>query len=147
MRPILQNGDVYTNIIFRPDMTEALVWDHQGYKTVLYGQAKSSSTTSGHENAMMNKANEMGKSGKYLNILLQRSWRTALDRTYNNSLFRKIPDIIGIRIDGRFDAFEVKSNTDRTDVLQNRLKQSIEALPKEMQGEYEVLQPTPPSQP
>jgi hypothetical protein len=128
-------------------MVESLVWDHQGYKTVLYGQTKSSSKTPGHENAMMNKAKEMGESGDYLYILLQRSWRTALDITYNHPLFRKIPDIIGIRKNGKIDAFEVKSNTDRTNILHNKLEQSMEALPKEMQGEYDVLQPTPPPQP
>jgi RHS repeat-associated protein len=143
MRPILQNGDMYTSIIFRPDMVEAAVWDHQGYKTVLYGQAKSSSTTPGHENAMMNKANEMGRSGKYLYVLLQRSWRTALDYTYNNPLFRKIPDIIGIRKDGRIEAYEVKSNTDNVDMLRTRLEQSMKELPDEMQGDYDVLPPQP----
>jgi RHS repeat-associated protein len=143
MRPISQNGDVYASIIFRPDMVEALVWDHQGYKTILYGQAQSSSKTPGHKEAIIDQANKMSESGEYLYILIQRSWRTALDHTYNNPLFRKIPDIIGIRKDGRIDAFEVKSNTDKTEVLQNRLKQSMEALPEEMQGEYDVLLPTP----
>lgn len=81
----------------------------------------------------------MARSGKYEYITQQRSWRTATGRVGTS---RKIPDIIGVRHDGKVDAFEIESRSDNEASLRSRLKEGMNTLPEERRGDYDVLKPS-----
>jgi hypothetical protein len=89
---------------------------------------------------METKALAMAVSGDYEYITIQRSWRTATGRVSES---RRIPDIIGVRRDGRVDAYEVKSSTDKEKELSQRLREGMQSLPAKNRGQYEVLEAKP----
>ena len=80
----------------------------------------------------------MARSGDYEYITIQRSWRTATDRVGQS---RRIPDLIGVRRDGRVDAFEVRSKSDRRDEPRKRLREGMRSLPSKYRGQTQVLEP------
>ncbi len=85
-------------------------------------------------------AHEMADSGSYEYITIQRSWRTATGRLSEN---RRIPDIIGVRRDGKVDAFEVRSKSDNSDALETRLKEGLNSLPPKHRGRTGVIESRP----
>jgi hypothetical protein len=128
------------SIVRRPGMTARTVKDAQRRSVAIWGQARSSSTTPGHDTTIMAKARAMALSGQYEYITVQRSWTTATGRVSES---RRIPDIIRVRRDGRVDAYEVKSSTDNQDDLEQRLEEGMQSLPARHRGQVEILLPTP----
>lgn len=126
------------SVVPRPGMSARTVEDMNGNPVKIWGQSRSPSKTPGHDATMERHARKMARSGEYEYITIQRSWRTATGRV---SKSRKIPDIIGVRRDGKVDAVEVRSKTDSERVLQRRLDDSMETLPPERQGETLVINP------
>lgn len=124
------------NVVYRRNMDVTLVKDKYGKLVQIYGQASSSSTTDGHEAIMWVKARELAESGEYQFITLQRSWRTATKRTNESRL---IPDIIGRRRDGTYDAWEVMSDSDTRPALRQRLNKGLQGLDIRERGEGFIL--------
>jgi hypothetical protein len=122
----------------RPAVPKQELRDPNGDPVTIYGQTGSSSTTNGHPEAMVQKAQEMVSSGKYRYIFFQRAWRTATGRLSESGL---IPDILGVTRDGKVDAFEVLSNTDTRSALLERLQGGMDSLPEEIKGIYDVIPP------
>jgi hypothetical protein len=126
-------------VIPRPGMRERVLTDRNGREARIYGQAeRGSSTTPGHAEAMNDLAEQLAQSGDYDYITIQRSWGTATER---ESTSRKIPDVIGVRRDGRVDVWEVESKTDDPETLQQRLDDAMETLPEQNRGSTQVIKP------
>jgi hypothetical protein len=126
------------SVVKRKAMPERTFKDARGNPATLRGRSDSTSKTPGHDSTIAAEALEMVQSGKYEYVTMQRSWRTATGRVSDSGL---IPDIMGVRRDGRVDALEVKSNSDKTDALRRRLRQGMNTSPPERRGRYDVLQP------
>ena len=54
---------------------------------------------------------------------------------------RNLPDVIGIRTNGKIDAWEVESSTDNALELYDRLQQQMNTLPEQQRGTIKVLRP------
>lgn len=126
------------SVIERKAMPKRTVKDNRGNDVVIWGQTSSASTTPGHDKTMEAKARDMARSGEYEYITLQRAWRTATGRVGKS---RKIPDIIGVRRDGRVDAFEVESKTDKRNDLRQRLRNGMNSLPAKHRGQFDTIEP------
>ena len=125
-------------VISRPRMRWRQMDNGRGGKVDVYGQSESSSTTPGHAYTIEALAAVLAKSGRYVNIVLQRSWRTASDRANPD---RSIPDLIAETPEGKFDAIEVRSNSDNAQALDTRMQQSMELLPQAAKGRRAVVDP------
>ncbi len=111
---------------------------NHGNPVDVWGQSKSPSRTPGHDAAMEAKALQMARSGKYEYVTIQRSWRTATGRVGKS---RKIPDVIGVRRDGKVDAIEIRSKTDSHALLEKRLEQGMATVPRARRGQTIVIDP------
>ncbi|MEZ6143439.1 MAG: hypothetical protein R3B84_22960 [Zavarzinella sp.] len=69
---------------------------------------------------------------------MNRSWRTALNVTRTGAI-NKRPDIIGVRRDGKVDAFEVLSITDDPLETKIKLRNGMDSLPEEHQGKPKII--------
>jgi hypothetical protein len=118
--------------------------DKNGKEVRIYGKLDSSSKTPGHAEAMRNQAIRLAQSGEYSEIHFQHGWGTASgEKGATNKLF---PDIIGVKRNGKVDAWEVWSDTDiknKVD-LDGRLDKGRKTLPEERQGDIFVIDPEPP---
>ena len=101
------------------------------FGTDIYGTAQVSNTAS-HDIQVLRQVKKMAKSGEYEYITMNRSWKvsTGLD----NAAGDLRPDIIGVRRDGRIDAFEIMSRSDSEKSLVKRLRDGLKTLPKERMG-------------
>lgn len=123
-------------IVPRKDMALTTYKAPDGVPVPVWGQASSSSTTKGYAETILRKAREMAESGQYDYVLMQRSWRTATRRVGKSG---NIPDIIGVRRDGKVDAFEVESRTDVTSKPKARLEEGRNSLPAKYRGIIKVI--------
>jgi hypothetical protein len=124
-----------------PNGAVRVIRDSQGRAVRIIGQAeRASSVTPGHAAAMNNLAQRLAESGEYEAIYLQRSWRTATGEFRASS---KMPDVIAVRRNGIVDAWEVRSASDKPDALWQRLRQGMDSLPLERQGNIDVIPPAP----
>lgn len=126
------------SIVNRPGMTARTVKDKNGTSVTIWGQSRSPSRTRGHDATMKAEAERMARSGDYEYVTIQRSWRTATGRVGKS---RKIPDVIGVRRDGKVDAVEVRSKTDKSHVLRQRLKKGMRTLPPARRGDIKIIYP------
>ncbi len=110
----------------------------EGRQVAIWGQTRSSSTTPGHDRTMEAKALSMALSGEYEYVTIQRSWRPATGRVGKS---RRIPDIIGVRRNGKVDAFEIRSRTDKKNILRQRLQEGMKTLPVKHRGKTSVFEP------
>src|SRR5262249_32672074 len=129
------------NVLDRPGMQIQTVKDKHGRSVNIYGQCSSSSRTPGHAEAIEALAKKLAESGEYEYVTMQRSWRTATGREGTSS---NVPDVIGVRRDGRVDAWEVRSNSQTRGDLLDRLGEGRNTLPPERQGTIDVIEPKPP---
>ena len=123
-----------------PNMPVHMIKDARGKTVEIWGQSKSSSTTPGHDRTMEAKAVAMALSGKYEYITLQLSWATATGGVGSSS---RRPDVIGVRHDGKVDAFEIQSDSDKDKALRRRLEEGENTLPPERRGWTEVIRADP----
>ena len=128
------------SVVPRKGMDQRVVQDRNGQAVTLYGQNKSASRTAGHDELIEAEALRMAESGEYEYITMQRSWRTATGREVRS---RRIPDIIGVRRNGKIDAVEIKSASDQPDALMQRLNEVMNALPDGRRGKPKILDPNP----
>ncbi len=128
------------SVVNRPRMPHRTVTDANGDTVTIWGQSKSSSKTHGHDAAMDAEAFAMATSGDYEYVTIQRAWRTATGRVSPSSL---IPDVIGVRRNGKVDAVEVRSRTDKERALRRRLRKGLRSLPPERRGKVRVIDPGP----
>lgn len=84
-------------------------------------------------------AMRLAETGWFEAVLIQRSWRTALDRMAGT--MRSIPDVLALGRDGRVHAFEVISSSDNPSELMGWLRNGIDALSPSRQGEIRTLSP------
>ena len=112
----------------------------------VFGQAmRSSSTTAGHGEAMIRYLLTQD-SDKYEYVAFQRSLRTLADAGSGKSLFAKgegraIPDVIGVRRDGKIDLFEITSQTQNNDQQLEKLKAMRATLPQDRRGQIRAWRP------
>ena len=125
-------------VVRRKGMNERVVNDRHGRAVTIYGQNKSASRTPGHDELIEAEALRMAETGEYEYITMQRAWRTATGRQVKS---RRIPDIIGVRRNGKIDAVEVKSATDEYKVLKRRLDEVMKTIPDERRGGHKILEP------
>lgn len=128
------------SVVNRPRMPHRTVTDANGDKVTIWGQSKSTSKTRGHDAAMDAEAFSMATSGDYEYVTIQRAWRTATGRVSPSTL---IPDVIGVRRNGKVDAVEVRSHTDKTSKLMERLRRGRRTLPEKHRGEVKVIEAGP----
>ena len=128
----VHNANYYTGLVktlkargstlipkYRSNMTWRMRTLANGDEVIVIGQAgRSTSKTSGHAEAMYQFIATQAKKHDYAYFTVQRSWRTA---TGGVATRRNIPDIIGVRIDGTIDAWEVVSKTDKPSHLTAKL--------------------------
>jgi hypothetical protein len=124
----------------RKGMDYIIVKTKDGRAVPIFGQSLSSSTTEGHASTILAHARALAESGDYAVIFMQRSWRTASNREATSRL---IPDIIARRKDGKFDAWEVRSNSQDAMELRIKLRAGMDSVPLEWQGEFKILDPDP----
>jgi hypothetical protein len=127
-------------LVPRRGMKSRVVTDIHGREVPIYGQEKGSSTTDGHAEAMIEEAERMARTGEYEYITLQRSLRTATGRV---SKGRRMPDIIGVRRDGRVEQVEVESDSDIEEKLIQRMAESNLTLPAHRRMDGRVIHPAP----
>jgi len=104
-----------------------ILTDIHGRELKVYGQAeRSSSTTPGHAEAMRQIIAEalQRTDRRYAHFTLQRSWRTSTGRVATSN---SRPDVIGVRADGKVDAWEVKSNSQTITELEKKLEEGMSA--------------------
>jgi hypothetical protein len=82
----------------------------------------------------------MAQSGEYEYITMQRSWRTATNRVGQS---KWQPDVIGVRRDGKVDAFEVRSDSQTRQELIDKLRAGRKSLPSERHGRIDVIEAEP----
>ena len=125
-------------VVKRKAMPLMTMKDTRGRPVEVWGQSESASTTPGHSDTIAALAIEMAGSGKYEFVTMQRSWRTATGRVSKSG---RIPDVIGVRRDGKVDAYEVISKSDNRDALMQRLEEGMNTLPPKRRGRYDVIKP------
>lgn len=101
---------------------------------VIEGRAQKTGTE-GHAFRTYRQAIKMAKSGEYDKIWLNRAYSTT---TGTRTTPRRLPDIIGRRKTGQFDAFEVPSRTDIDDVLIGRNLEAMNQLPAGQRGSVDL---------
>ncbi len=133
------------DIVYRTGFGAQVYYSSKG-PVFVYGEAQetgSDDETTGlnpHAETVRRIAEEQAKTGKYQYLTMDLAWRTATGRE-NPSGFR--PDIIGIRCDGKVDAWEVLSEGDTARELRSRLSSEMQRLPDDKQGEIRVLDRDP----
>ena len=145
---ILVHNECDLKVVKRSNMPENVATDLNGNSVIIdgkpvmvYGQAtQGSSTTPGHGDAMIDLIARLAPTGDYEYFTLQRSWRTATGRVAADG---KIPDVIGVRRNGKVDAWEVESTTDDPAILRQRLSKGMNSLPLERRGNIDVIPPKP----
>ena len=141
----VHNANYYTNLVnilkakgspyiptYRSSMTWRRVSDANGNPIIVIGQAGgASSTTTGHGKAMYDLIKRQATKHDYAYFTLQRSVRTA-----TGGLTRRggIPDVVGIRMDGTVDVWEVMSKTDSSKLLNARIALARFSIPAANRG-------------
>jgi len=114
-----------------------VVRDGRGREVPVYGQAeRGSSTTPGHYELMELIVRQHAETGEFEYFALQKGWRFA-----TGSGERTIPDVIGVRRNGRVSGWEIESSSDNPYLLQTRLQGGMAALPERNQGDFTVVRP------
>lgn len=103
---------------------------------VLIGKAQKTGTD-GHDEQILKRVEKLIATGEYEYITLDLAWRTATGRASQSKLR---PDIVGLRRDGKVDAWEIASQTDNVKDLRNRLKAGRESLPPDRRGTIDVIE-------
>jgi hypothetical protein len=115
-----------------PTAKPKLALRDRSWKDLIEGKAQKTGTE-GHRVRILREAITMAKSGQYDKIWLNRAYSTT---TATRTIPRRLPDIIGRRKNGRFNAVEVASKSDIGKIA-TLIKRNIEAmdqLPIDRQG-------------
>jgi len=78
----------------------------------------------------------LAKTGRYDYITVHQSWVTA---TGYVSKCQYAPDIIGVRLDGKVDAFHILFACNDYDKAVRQLQKGMESLPEERRGDMNIL--------
>lgn len=81
-------------------------------------------------------AEQLAKTGRYDYITVHQSWVTATGRV---SKCQYVPDIIGVRLDGKIDAFHFLHACDDYDKVVGRLQRGMESLTETNWGDINIL--------
>jgi hypothetical protein len=106
----------------------------QEWKELIKGRPQVTGTE-GHDFTSIEVAIEWAKSGMYKEIRLNRAYKTA---TGVQTTPRRLPDVIGIRHDGKVDVVEVRSRTDNEKELRQRNQEAMKQLPESMRGDIDI---------
>ena len=90
-----------------------------------------------HAQASETLAKKMAATGDYEYLTLNRRWSTATGASPDI----RPPDVIGVRCDGRVDAWEVLSKGDTVRNLKMRVDAGMATLPTANQGMTDVVNP------
>lgn len=132
-------------VIGRRNMDFQIVADSQGRRVGIFGQwENSTSKTPFHNETMGRIATDGAKSGNYLYFTVQRNLRTSVGRL-EGLTNDDIPDVIGVRRDGRVDMWEVRSASQTRDELTTKLENIMNTLPAQRRGQILVIDPSGPA--
>jgi hypothetical protein len=107
----------------------------------IYGmaQATGNDTCPGKKNPHAQTVKKLAKakaaSGDYEYLTLNRSWNRSTGVIVSSNLR---PDVIGVRCDGRVDAWEIRSEGDTEKDLRLRLSTGLGTLPDKVRGMTDV---------
>lgn len=104
------------------------------WKDLIEGTAQKTKTD-GHQARSYREAIEMAKSGIYDKVRLNRAYSTT---TGVGTSPRRLPDVIGVRKDGRVDVVEVPSRSDNIVNLIQRNQDAMQQLPEHMRGDVRI---------
>jgi hypothetical protein len=106
----------------------------KSWKGKIAGRAQKTGTA-GNAFRSYREAIRMAKSGEYDRIWLNRAYSTT---TGTRTTPRRLPDVIGRRVTGQFDAFEVPSKTNDWDELLRRNQEALDQLPDTHRGQVRL---------
>jgi len=106
----------------------------QEWKELIKGRPQVTGTE-GHDFTSIEVAIEWAQSGLYKEIRLNRAYKTV---TGVQTTPRRLPDVIGIRHDGKVDVVEVQSKTDVRQELLERNEEAMKQLPESMRGRIQT---------
>ncbi|WP_165603644.1 polymorphic toxin-type HINT domain-containing protein [Planctopirus hydrillae] len=89
-----------------------------------------------HAQTSINIAKAAAASGEYEYITLNRSWSKSSGNASSDS---RRPDVVGVRCDGKVDAWEAISKTDNPNTLRDRVRSGMESLPLSRRGQIFVV--------
>lgn len=105
----------------------------KGQKT---GDDKCPGGVNKHRQASVKTARKAAMTGKYDYLTMNRQWSTT---TGGVSTHTDRPDVIGVRCDGKVDAWEIISENDKPKDLQKRVDEGMATLPKANRGNTFVI--------
>ncbi len=95
-------------------------------------------TSPGHAQKIFNMATEMAESGSYQSVYMHSKWSKILKGTGAKVSPNRLPDVAGVRLDGKIDIIEIASKTDNLDTLLSRNRAIWEQLPEHLRGDIIV---------
>lgn len=96
-------------------------------------------TSPGHAQKIFNMATDMANSGSYKSVYMHSKWSKILEGTGVKVSPNRLPDIAGIRLDGKIDMIEIASKTDDLTKLLERNKAIWNQLPAHLRGDIIVV--------
>jgi len=138
---LAQSADAPPILVHNTCTPKATKWNKRDkpWKQIIDGRAQGTKTD-GHRFRSYREAIKMAKSGDYVRVRLNRSYSTT---TGVRTTPRRLPDVIGVRKNGRVDAIEVPSATDSFKNLTTRNFEAMNQLPEEWQGMFRIREITP----
>jgi len=135
--PIEHNGFLYnletTEHVYRVGSLGTLVHN----SCVIHGNPQF--TSPAHARAMQDMANRMAKSGAYTDVYMHSRWTTILQGKGTTVSPSRLPDIAGVRLDGKIDIIEFASSIDDKPSKIFRRNQAIwNQLPQHLRGDILV---------
>jgi hypothetical protein len=96
-------------------------------------------TSPGHAQKIFNMATDMANSGSYKSVYMHSKWSKILEGTGVQVSPNRLPDIVGIRLDGKIDMIEIASKTDDLTKLLERNTAIWNQLPTHLRGDIIVI--------
>jgi hypothetical protein len=84
-------------------------------------------------------ATDMANSGSYKSVYMHSKWSKILEGTGVQVSPNRLPDIVGIRLDGKIDMIEIASKTDDLTKLLERNTAIWNQLPTHLRGDIIVI--------
>jgi hypothetical protein len=120
-----------------PGMTRATPNSAAKGPVSIFGRPQVTSTE--HAQKIFNMATDMANSGSYKSVYMHSKWSKILEGTRANVSPNRLPDIAGIRLDGKIDIIEIASKTDDLTKLLERNKEIWNQLPSHLRGDIIVI--------
>jgi hypothetical protein len=120
----------------------AIMWwfrNRRAAKTQVRIFGKPQVTSQVHAQMIFNWATDMANSGSYSTVFMHSKWSTILAGTGVKVTPNRLPDIAGIRLDGKIDIIEIASLSDGLTNLLERNKIIWNQLPAHLRGDIIII--------